>query len=87
MNRNSICHGIVTKFMCILFPNDFFLIGKLIAMSILQGGFGFPVLHPTAYNYLVKGDYVGQVVNDEDVPDFQIRQLLQEVYIIFVVEF
>ena len=32
--------------------NDFFLIGKLIAMSILQGGCGFPVLHPAAYNYL-----------------------------------
>ena len=30
---------------------------------------------------------MGQVVNDEDVPDFQICQLLQEVYIIFVVEF
>ena len=27
---------------------------------------------------------MGQVVNDEDVPDFQICQLLQEVYIIFV---
>ena len=89
INRNSICHGIVTKFMYILFPqtNDFFLIGKLIAMSILQGSCSFPVLHPAAYNYLVKRDYVGQVVNDEDVPDFQIRQLLQEVYIIFVVEF
>ena len=37
-----------------VFPqtNDFFLIGKLIAMSILQGGCGFPVFHPAAYNYL-----------------------------------
>ncbi len=53
--------------------------GKLTGMSILQGGCGFPVLHPAAYNYLATGDYLGQIVKDDDVPDLHIRQLLQEV--------
>lgn len=48
-------------------------------MSVVQGGCGFPVLHPAAYNYLVKGEYLGQVIKDEDVPDPQIRQLLEKV--------
>lgn len=50
-------------------------------MSIIQGGCGLPVLHPVAYNYLVNGEYLGQITKDEDMPDPQIRQLLEKVII------
>ena len=56
------------------------VIGKVIAMSIVQGGSGFPVLHPAAYHYLTTGEYLGQIVEDRSVPDPMIRQLLQQVH-------
>ena len=31
---------------------DFKMIGKLVAMSIVQGGPGLPVFSPVAYNYI-----------------------------------
>lgn len=48
-------------------------------MSIVQGSFGFPVLHPAVYHYLVTGDYLGQVTKPADIPDPQIRLLLEQV--------
>ena len=48
------------------------MIGKVIAMSIVQGGCGFPVLLPAAYHYLTTGEYLGQIVDDNVVPDPQI---------------
>lgn len=59
--------------------NDFYLMGKLIAMSIVQENYGFTGLHPAAYRYLTTGKYLGQIVNDHDVPSLQIRQLLEKV--------
>lgn len=58
---------------------DFRTIGKMVATSILQGGPGFPVLLPAAYNYIVTGKYVGQISNDSEVPDPLIRQLLNQI--------
>ena len=55
------------------------MIGKVIAMSIVQGGCGFPVLLPAAYHYLTTGEYLGQIVDDNVVPDPQIRHLLRQV--------
>lgn len=58
---------------------EFKLIGKLVATSILQGGCGLPVLHPVLYHYLTTGEYMGLITRDEDVPDLQVQQLLKEV--------
>ena len=60
--------------------NDFYLMGKLIAMAIVQENYGITGLHPAAYHYLTTGKYLGQVVNDCDVPGLQIRQLLEKVH-------
>ena len=38
-------------------------------MCIVQGGPGFPMLHPAAYKYLTTGQYMGQIIEDSDVPD------------------
>ena len=48
-------------------------------MSIVQGGSGFPVLHPAVYHYLTTGEYIGQITDDSSVPDPQIQQLLHQV--------
>ena len=48
-------------------------------MSIVQGGPGFPVMLPAAYHYLTTHDYIGQLVNDSDVPDPFVLELLTKV--------
>lgn len=55
------------------------MIGKLVAMSIVQGGSGLPIFHPAVYHYLTTGVYLGQVTADDEVPDPQVRLLLNEV--------
>ena len=37
------------------------------AMSIVQGGIGFPVLHPSVYNYICTGKYIGVSMLDENI--------------------
>ncbi len=59
--------------------DHFKAIGKLIAMSIVQGGSGIPALHPSVYNYIATGQYIGQVVNDKEVADAEVRILLEQV--------
>ena len=56
--------------------SDYNVIGKLVAMSIVQGGPGFPVMLPAAFNYLTTHQYIGQLVKDSDVPDPFVLELL-----------
>ena len=44
-------------------------------MCIVQGGPGFPVLHPAVYGYLVSGKYMGEITDGSDI-----RDLLAKVY-------
>ena len=55
------------------------MIGKLVAVSVVQGGSGLPIFHPAVYHYLTTGVYLGQVTTDDEVPDPQVRILLNEV--------
>ena len=48
-------------------------------MSIVQGGPGFPVMLPAAYQYLTTHEYIGQLVKDSDVPDPFVLELLSKV--------
>ena len=54
------------------------MLGKLVAVSILQGGPGFPVMLPAAYSYICKEDYVSKLA-DADVPDPLVATLLDQV--------
>ena len=54
------------------------LIGKVVAMSIVQGGSGFPVFLPGLYHYLTTGEYLG-LISDSQAPDTQVRELLLQV--------
>ena len=65
------------------------MIGKLVATSIVQGGCMLPTFHPAVYHYLTSGEYLGQVIDDKDVPDPQVQMLLSSIYtstIIFVMK-
>ena len=58
---------------------DIRLVGKYIAMSMTQGGHGFPCLAPCVYHYLVSGELTGAVVETSDVPDHQLQVILEKV--------
>ena len=48
-------------------------------MSIVQGGPGLPILHPCLFQYLVSGELTNLNLNDSDVPDPNVRCMLQMV--------
>jgi hypothetical protein len=51
-------------------------------MSIVQGGMGFPVLHPCVYNYIWSGKYIGSHINDEGIMLSSVRSLVEQVKLI-----
>ena len=59
--------------------HHFKYMGTLIAMSVVQGGIGFPVLAPHVYQYMASGDYLSICLPIEDIPDPQVRDLLSQV--------
>lgn len=54
----------------------FKLIGNVIAMSIVHGGSGFPVLNPSFYHYIVSGKYLNTIPDDVSVPVPEVRHCL-----------
>lgn len=61
---------------------EFRSIGILIGMSIIQGGNGFPALHPAVYNYMLTGTYLNLDVDLSDIPDAGVRFLIEKVAIL-----
>ena len=59
--------------------NKFVHVGNLVAMSLLQGGSGFPYLAPPMYDYLCGEDASSIKVSAEDVPNVDVTLLLQKV--------
>lgn len=55
------------------------MIGSLVAMSIVQGGPGFPLFLPQVVTYISTGHYDVEPLTDTDVPDWQVQYLLTEV--------
>ena len=51
----------------------------MVATSTLQGGPGLPILLPAAYKYICTGDYINVIMDNDDVPDPEIRKLLNQV--------
>lgn len=49
------------------------------AMSIVQGGIGFPTLHPCVFNYMCTGKYIGVAMLDENITDPVIWDLVRRV--------
>uniref|UniRef100_A0A1X7UU46 HECT domain-containing protein n=1 Tax=Amphimedon queenslandica TaxID=400682 RepID=A0A1X7UU46_AMPQE len=53
-------------------------LGMYTAMSIIQGGIGFPVLHPGVYSYIWSGVYVGAVICDDGIMQSSFRELVKK---------
>ena len=49
------------------------------AMSLVQGGSGFPYMAPPMYDYLCGVEIPSIKVAIDDVPSCEVRQLLQQV--------
>ena len=49
------------------------------AISLLQEGSGFPFFAPPIYQYLCGADIATIEVAMEDIPDFEVRNLIEEV--------
>ena len=57
----------------------FYYIGQLVAMSLAQGGSGFPFLASSVFKY-PKGDSIyGISVPVWEVPDMEVRAVLEKV--------
>ena len=54
-------------------------VGMLIAMSILQGGPGLPILSHHVYTYMATKKYSNLKIEIKDVPDIGVQKLLNEV--------
>lgn len=61
-----LCYGNI----CI-FPqqNDYYNLGQFAAISITQGGSGFPFLDEVVYNYLCTGKTTDIYLSNENIPD------------------
>jgi len=55
------------------------VLGKYVAMSVVQGGPGFPYFLQAVYKYITTGDYLNTYVDDRDIPDEGVRRLISEV--------
>ena len=51
----------------------------LVAMSIVQDGSGFSFLAPPVYQYICGMEIPRIAIADEDVPDYEVRKLIEEV--------
>ena len=69
---------------CFLFlkVKEILLHWALMAMALTQGGSGFPLMAPPVYHYLCGTDMASILVAEEDVPNFEVRHLLKQVWIL-----
>ena len=50
-------------------------LGQWVAMSIIQDGFGFPVLTPPVYQYMVNGD-INMKISLQDIAEPGIKYIV-----------
>ena len=54
-------------------------LGQFVAMSIIQGGNGFPFLAPPVYEYFVTGKCTDIAVDNGDIPDHMLQIIIEKV--------
>lgn len=55
-------------------------VGRLMAMSLVQGGSGFPFFAPPMYQYLCGMEMSSIAVSTQDVPNLEVLSLLEKVH-------
>ena len=69
-----------SNFWCIVLQNKKFLhIGRLMAMGVVQGSSGVPFFSPPVNEYLCGKDVLSITVTLQDVPLYEVRELLNDV--------
>ena len=58
-------------------------LGMYAGMSAIQGGCGFPILHSVVFKYLSSGQWLGETLPLEEVPDPMVRLILKKVHTFF----
>ena len=71
-------------YMCVPFTlhvqsSEFKMLGILMAMSILQGGPSLPIFSPVVYDYMSTNQYDPHRLSNKDVPERNVRHLLEQV--------
>lgn len=69
-----LCYTFVTQ------EKKFLHIGKLMAGALAQGGSGFPIFSPCVYSYMKGSDIDGIAVSVEEVPDYEVRDVIAKVH-------
>ena len=65
--------------------SEFKIGGQYVAMSIIQGGPGFPVLSPPLFKYLsARNFHNGLEISNEDVPNDEVYVLLKKVFTVCI---
>lgn len=59
--------------------NEFFYLGQYAAMSIIQGGCGFPFLSKPVYCYISCGKYTNINVDLDCIPDAVLKFAIEKV--------
>lgn len=59
--------------------NKFYLIGQLMAMTIINCGGGYPFFAPSVYSYLCGIALNDIVVHSDEVPDYEMKTMINEV--------
>lgn len=78
-------HCVSNCILCLFQCDDFKMLGKLVATSIVQGGPGLPALLPAAYSYICKEeDYLTKL---KEIPDPMVATLLGKVRTIIIMYF
>ena len=58
----------------------FYHLGRLMSMSLVQGGSGFPFFAPPMFKYLCGVEMSSIEVSQQDVPNLEVLSLLKKVY-------
>ena len=70
--------------LCQLQDGVFLRLGQLIAMSLVQGGCGFPFLSDATFEYICYGDATNVKVDPNDLPDGTLRTVINKVQYMYV---
>ena len=58
----------------------FYHVGRLMAMGITQGGSGFRFMATCLYSYLCGTSLSTIMIPDEEVPSYEVKRLIEQVY-------
>ena len=60
----------------------YFVIGQLMAMGLCHGASRFPFICPHIYNCIAKPSVTDIVITKDDIPDIDVRELVEMVCIL-----